>query len=204
MALTPTVVRKYDNDAPPPDETETATFGLGCFWGPEAEFAALAGVIRTRVGYAGGTKSDPTYHTLGDHTEVFQLDYDPDVISYTDLLDEVFTSHNPRKQTAKRQYQNLTLTATDEQQEQVEAFLASSMYDRDTIETRIEPLSQFYVAEAYHQKYNLKGKGWVTEVFDDLEYSDEQLRESPAAAVLNAHLSGYDVSAPFISTPTER
>jgi len=204
MALTPTVVRKYDNDAPPPDETETATFGLGCFWGPEAEFAALEGVIRTRVGYAGGTKSDPTYHTLGDHTEVFQLDYDPDVISYTDLLDEVFTSHNPRKQTAKRQYQNLTLTATDEQQEQVEAFLASSMYDRDTIETRIEPLSQFYVAEAYHQKYNLKGKGWVTEVFDDLEYSDEQLRESPAAAVLNAHLSGYDVSAPFISTPTER
>ena len=71
MELSPSVVREHDRAAPDPSETETATFGLGCFWGPDARFGALKGVVRTRVGYAGGTETDPSYHALGDHTEVF-------------------------------------------------------------------------------------------------------------------------------------
>lgn len=114
MRPTPTAIREYDAQAPASEMTETATFGVGCFWGPDAQFGALDGVVRTRVGYAGGTKIDPTYHSLGDHTEVFQLDFDPDVVSYTDLLDHVFRSHDPRSQTRKTQYQNIVLTVVIE------------------------------------------------------------------------------------------
>ena len=62
-------------------ETETATFALGCFWGPDASFGALEGVVRTRVGYAGGSSENPTYEMIGDHTETIEIDYDPEVIS---------------------------------------------------------------------------------------------------------------------------
>ena len=69
-----------DDAAPPSSATDTATFGLGCFWGPDARFGAMEGVVRTRVGYAGGTTPEPTYHDLGDHTEAVQVEYDPTVI----------------------------------------------------------------------------------------------------------------------------
>lgn len=197
--LTPTVVREYDRNAPTSEETERATFGLGCFWGPDAAFGGLDGVVRTRVGYAGGTKADPTYHTLGDHTEVVQVDFDPDVTSYRDVVTEVFERHDPRHQTAKRQYQNVVLTESPRERELVEAVVADSGFDPDSVETRIESLSAFHVAESYHQKYNLAGTRWATEPFEKLGYDDADVRESPAAAVLNAHLAGHDVSAPFLS-----
>ncbi|MFB6175557.1 MAG: peptide-methionine (S)-S-oxide reductase, partial [Halobaculum sp.] len=73
-------------------------FATGGFWGPDAAFGAVDGVVRTRVGYAGGTEPDPTYHDIGGHTEAFQIDYDPDVISYTDLLSRIFERHDPRNQ----------------------------------------------------------------------------------------------------------
>lgn len=66
-------------------ETETAAFALGCFWGAEAQFGCLPGIVYTRVGYAGGTKENPTYHNLGDHTETVQVVYDPSEISYEEL-----------------------------------------------------------------------------------------------------------------------
>jgi len=101
MTPTPTAIREYDTQAPASEMTETATFGVGCFWGPDAQFGALDGVVCTRVGYAGGTKTDPTYHSLGDQTEVFQLDFDPDVISYSDLLARL-PEPDPHSQTRKR------------------------------------------------------------------------------------------------------
>ena len=145
----PEPIRDYDERAPGRDETETATFGLGCFWGPDAQFGAMAGVVRTRVGYAGGTNPDPTYHALGDHTEVVQVDYD---------LDE-------------------------------------NGLEADAIGTRIEQLTRFYIAEDYHQKYNLRSKRSLMEPFEELGYDDEALRESPAAAKLNGVASGNDVAA---------
>jgi len=79
-------------------DSETATFALGCFWGPDASFGALEGVVRTRVGYAGGTTEGPTYKMIGDHTETIEIDYDPAVISYRELLEIFFDSHNPYSQ----------------------------------------------------------------------------------------------------------
>lgn len=190
MTLTPNAVREYDDR--PRGETETATFGLGCFWGPEASFGAVEGVVRTRVGYAGGTKSNPSYHALGDHTETVQIDYDPTVVSYTDVLDRVFAAHDPHHQTAATQYQNVVLPATQSQREAVSRYLDAN--ELDGIETRVERLSRFTPAEAYHQKHSLRGRDRLSNVFREAGYDDETIRESPAAAVVNAHAAGHETA----------
>jgi peptide-methionine (S)-S-oxide reductase len=202
MTLTPTVVREYDRQAP--TELETATFGLGCFWGPDAEFGAIDGVVRTRVGYAGGTKANPSYEVLGDHTEVVQVEYDPEQVTFAELLDRAFELHDPSHQTQKRQYQNIVFTATERQKDQLEQYLESNGYDADTLATRLESLSEFHVAERYHQKFNLRGKRWITDVFDAAGYDGADVRESPAAAKLNAHVAGHSVSVPFLNHVSER
>ncbi|MFA9416956.1 peptide-methionine (S)-S-oxide reductase MsrA [Natrinema sp. HArc-T2] len=201
MMLTPTVVTEFDSQAS--ENTETATFGLGCFWGPDAAFGAVDGVVRTRVGYAGGTKSDPSYEILGDHTEVVQVEYDLEQLSFTDLLERAFSEHNPYQQPQKRQYQNIMFTETGDQHDQLLAFLNESDLDRDRLATHLESLDQFYLAEAYHQKFNLRGKRWITDVFTEAGYDEEAVRESPAAAKLNAHVAGHDVSAPFIDQASD-
>jgi peptide-methionine (S)-S-oxide reductase len=189
----PTAIREYDERAPDPAETETATFALGCFWGPDARFGAMEGVVRTRVGYAGGTTTDPTYHALGDHTEAFQVEFDPEAVSFRDLLERVFRSHDPNRQTSKTQYQNVVFAGDADQRAVVDDYLADRGLDADAIGTRVERLDRFYLAEPYHQKYNLKGTPSVVDVFEDADYDDATLRESPAAAKLNGFASGHDV-----------
>ncbi|WP_222914913.1 peptide-methionine (S)-S-oxide reductase [Natrinema sp. SYSU A 869] len=201
MMLTPTVITEFDKQVP--EDTETATFGLGCFWGPDAIFGALDGVVRTRVGYAGGTKPDPSYEVLGDHTEVIQFEYDPEQLSFDELLERAFTEHNPYQQSGKRQYQNILFTETAEQYEQLLSYLDENEFSRETINTRLEELDQFHVAEDYHQKFNLRGKRWITDVFAEADYDDGAIRESPAAAKLNAHVAGHDVSIPFVKSTYE-
>ncbi|MXR50611.1 peptide methionine sulfoxide reductase [Halovenus sp. WSH3] len=198
MTVTPTVLREYDRSAPDPNETETATFGLGCFWGPDATFGARDGVVRTRVGYAGGSRADPTYRALGDHTEVVQIEFDPEQTSYRDLLEVAFREHDPRRQTAKRQYQNLVLTEGDDQRGAVIEHIEGSDHPRERVETRIEPLDQFYPAEGYHQKYTLRSHAALLEQFETV-YDETGIRESPAAAKLNAHVTGKEVSVPFLN-----
>ncbi len=195
MTPTPADIREYDSAAPSREETETATFALGCFWGPDAQFGAIDGVVRTRAGYAGGTKPDPTYHALGNHTEVFQVDYDPATLDYTDLLERVFQGHDPHQQTRKTQYQNIVFAGTSEQQATLASYLDANGYDADAIETRIEQLSRFYLAEDYHQKHDLRARESLLNIFKEAGYDDEQLRESPAAATLNGFAAGHDVSA---------
>jgi len=194
MALTETQIREYDRGAMDSGETETATFGIGCFWGPDAQFGAIDGVVRTRVGYAGGTKRDPTYHSLGDHTEVFQVEFDPGTIAYRDLLEMVFTSHNPQHQTRKTQYQNVVLVATAAQQATLNEFLTTQGLTVDGIGTRVEQLSRFYVAEDYHQKYKLRSVSSLMDTFEAAGYGDNELRESPIAAKLNGYAAGHDVA----------
>jgi len=201
MTLTPAVVRAYDERAPSADETETATVALGCFWGPDATFGAREGVVRTRVGYAGGTKVDPTYHALGDHTEALQVDYDPGVVSYTDLLAQAFRNHRPQSQSRKTQYQNVVFTASPEQRAALEAFLDARGLAADAIETRVEQLSQFHLAEAYHQKHDLRSRRRLVDAFEEAGYDDADLRESPAAAKLNGHAAGNDIPDSDLAAP---
>lgn len=193
MRLSPAEIKRYDDQALSTDQTETATFALGCFWGPEAQFAALEGVVRTRVGYAGGTKSDPSYRALDDHTEAFQVDFDPDRRSFSDLLELVFRSHDPNRQTPTVQYQNIVFVSTGDQRDQLSSYLSATELSAAAIETRIEPLSRFYIAEAYHQKHSLRGRQSLLMAFEQAGYVDADIRESPAAAKCNASAAGRDL-----------
>ena len=194
MTLTKTQIREYDRRAMDSEATATATFGIGCFWGPDARFGAIDGVVRTRVGYAGGTKLDPTYHALGDHTEVFQVEFDPEAVAYRDLLNRVFESHNPRRQTTKTQYQNVVFAGTEAQRTVLDEFLDTRGLTADGVGTRIERLSRFYPAEDYHQKYKLRSVSSFTDAFEAAGYGDDELRESPIAAKLNGYAAGHDVA----------
>ena len=173
-----------------PDRIETATFGLGCFWSPDAQFGSIPGVVRTRVGYAGGCKDDPTYHDLGDHTETVEIDYDPQVLSYTDLLDLFWSAHKPLRPSFKRQYMSLILYRSDEQKQQAEDTKAREVQKYGEIHTEISPLSRFYLAEDYHQKYRLRHRPEFMKAFEDI-YNDEQFVNSTVAARVNGYLSGY-------------
>jgi len=147
-------------DAAAPEKTETATFALGCFWHPDSQFGVLPGVVRTRVGYAGGTKVDPTYHDLGNHAETIQIDFDPEKITYEQLLDSFFTLHNPcTRSFSSLQYRSAIFVHGDEQRKAAEA--AKEKYaakEGRTVLTAILPAGKFYLAEDYHQKYLLKRK----------------------------------------------
>ena len=116
-------------------------------------------MVRTRVGYAGGKKKNPTYHDLGDHTETIQMDYDPAVISYEELLDVFWDSHNAAVPSWSRQYMSIIFTHDDEQKR-----LAAESRDREaaktksTIVTEIRPAGEFFLAEDYHQKYLLRSE----------------------------------------------
>jgi peptide-methionine (S)-S-oxide reductase len=195
VTLYPAVVTEYDQSAPSPDETETATFALGCFWGPDATFGAITGVVRTRVGYAGGTKPDPTYHDLGDHSEAIQVEYDPSELDFADLVAVAFENHDPLSRPRKRQYQNVAFYESDADRDAIESHLRESDWPRDAVETRIERLDEFHIGETYHQKFNLGSTASLRSRFEEAGYDDADVRESPAAAKVNAHVAGHDVPA---------
>jgi len=186
----PDEIQAFDASAPDPAETKTATFALGCFWGPDVTFGAVEGVVRTRVGYAGGTTADPTYHDIGDHSEALQVDFDPGVVSFHELVDLAVANHNPRRQPRKRQYQSVLFYGSEREREVIEERLDEI---RTTVETRVEPLDRFCLAEDYHQKYNLRSDRAVMSAFEDAGYDDADIRESPAAARLNAAVAGTEV-----------
>lgn len=166
-------------------ETRTATFGIGCFWS-ETEFGKLEGVKRTRVGYAGGTRENPSYEDLGDHTETVQVDYNPEEITYEELLDTFWSSHSPVVK-KKTQYRSVILYHTEEQRRKAEESLEKKESEIGPVETGIEPMKEFHVAEDYHQKYHLRNSERFSE-FENL--SDKELRESEKAAKANAEVAG--------------
>ncbi len=145
--------------------TESATLAGGCFWCIEAAFKELDGVKSVTSGYAGGSVKNPTYEAVcsGDtgHAEVVQVEYDPETVSYDDLLEVFFTIHNPTTLNKQgpdvgTQYRSAVFYHDDEQKEIVETFIeqleSADAYD-DPIVTEVEPLETFYEAEEYHQDY---------------------------------------------------
>ena len=140
-----------------------AIFGAGCFWGVEAAFRQLDGVTRTRVGYAGGATENPTYedvcsHTTG-HAEVVEVTYDPERVSYEQLLDVFWAKHNPTQ--LNRQgwdigdnYRSAIFFNDEEQHESALKSKAGEQRNWGApIVTQIEPAQTFYEAEDYHQQY---------------------------------------------------
>lgn len=172
----------------------TITLGMGCFWSPEALFGSLPGVVRTRVGYAGGTTEHPTYREMGDHSETVELDFDPEILSYEALLETFWNRHNPININGYkgRQYQSLLLFR-DRQQE--EAFRrAKERMEAEKgrpLETEIVPFRGFHPAEPRHQKYYLKRYPDAIAKLSELYSSEEELTNSTLAARLNGLAKGF-------------
>lgn len=122
-------------------------------------------MVRTRVGYAGGTTPSPTYHRLGDHTETIEIDYDPTLIGFEDILDVFWSSHDPRRPAPSRQYRSAVFFRTDEERLAAEESKARAEAAMGQVATSIEPLRAFHLAEDYHQKYKWKqfAKEWEGE-----------------------------------------
>lgn len=172
---------------------EPATFGMGCFWGPEARFGSIPGVVRTRVGFAGGTLPSPTYRRMGDHTETIQIEFDPLMISYADVLREFWQHHYPNRDNYKgRQYISLLHYHTEQQRLMIDVIRKEmELQLGEPIETEISPFTQFTPAEEKHQKYYLKRYPKALEQTASLYPDRELLMDSTFAARLNGFVKGY-------------
>jgi len=153
-----------------PEITETATFGAGCFWGVEAAFRKIEGVLETAVGYSGGHYDNPTYKDVCSgrtgHAEVVRVTFDPERVTYGDLLEVFWKIHDPTQVNRQGpdvgyQYRSVVFFHSPAQEkaavESKKALEESGKYSRP-IATSIEPAAKFWKAEEYHQQY-LEKKG---------------------------------------------
>jgi len=168
---------------------------MACFWAPDSLFGIQNGVIRTRVGFAGGTTENATYRNIGDHAEAIEIDYDPNEVSYGELLDLFWKNHDPTARTSK-QYTSLIMYHDQEQKELAEKTLKEEEKKKSTyIVTKILPATQFYDAEDYHQKYRLQQHPSVMKAVGLVP--GNKLKSSHLAARLNGYVVGRGGLAQF-------
>ena len=153
--------------------SEKATFGAGCFWGVEARFSEMHGVLDSVVGYEGGVLEHPTYKEVCSdrtgHAEVVEVRFDPARVGYEQLLDAFFSLHDPTQMNRQgpdwgTQYRSVIFTHTDAQAAQARAKISElnvSGTFRKPIATLVEPAQTFWKAEEYHQRY-LEKRGMVS------------------------------------------
>lgn len=157
-----------------------ATFGNGCFWCTEAIFEQLKGVKRVEAGYAGGTVKYPSYEKVCSgntgHAEVIRLKYDPNTISYRELLDVFFYTHDPTTLNRQggdhgTQYRSAIFYHNESQKMEAEKIISDlekeNVYDNPIV-TEVVPINNYYVAENYHQDYynNNKNQGYCRAVIN--------------------------------------
>ncbi|KAG9443081.1 hypothetical protein H6P81_018935 [Aristolochia fimbriata] len=170
----------------------TALFALGSFWRSEAVFGCLPGVVRTSVGYAGGTRVNPEFRNLGDHAEAVQVEYDPHMIQFRKLLDVFWSSHDSRQIFGQgpdvgNQYRSIIFVNGSE-----EARLAAVSKEKEQtrdkstlVTTEIQQLGTFYLAESEHQKFELKRSPSLLQLLGNMR--DEELTRSTVATRLNSY-----------------
>ena len=149
-------------------------------------------MIRTRVGYSGGTLDNPTYYQLGDHTETLQIDYDPERTSYEKLLELFWSEHDPTSRAWSTQYKAVVFYHDNEQKrlaEESRERLAARLKRR--VFTEVIPFRRFYPAEAYHQKYYLRQDRGLLQELQRYYSIDAELMNSTAAARVNGYLGRF-------------
>jgi peptide-methionine (S)-S-oxide reductase len=152
--------------------------------------------VRTRVGYAGGTKPNPTYHDLGDHSETLQIEFDPGLITYEKLLGLFWKAHDPAWPAQSRQYRAALFYHGEEQKR-----LALESRERQqarhgrAIRTDVFPFQEFYRAEDYHQKFYLRQDPGLMGEFRAIYPEARAFTDSTAAARVNGYLAGYGSQA---------
>lgn len=178
----------------PVKETRIAAFALGSFWRGEAVFGCFPGVVRTRAGYAGGSKQSPDYHSVGDHAETVEVEYDPSVISFHHLVEVFWLNHDPSQVFGQGpdvgpQYRSIIFTQNDEERELASASKAiQQQKSLHLVLTEILKLEVFYPAEAEHQKFELRRKPQLLKLLGDI--SDDELMTSVLATKLNGYAAG--------------
>ena len=152
-------------------QTQKATFGAGCFWGVEAAFRKVSGVADTAAGYMGGVLENPTYEDVCSdatgHVEVVEVLYDPEKVSYEELLKMFWSIHDPTQVNMQgpdvgTQYRSVIFYHTEEQKgkaEKSKVELDASRKLKKPVATAIEPALAFWRAEEYHQRYAEKHPG---------------------------------------------
>jgi methionine-S-sulfoxide reductase len=149
-------------------------------------------VIRTRVGYAGGTTPNPTYERIGDHTETLQIDFDPATIGYDELLEVFWAEHDPGSRPWSRQYMAAIFYHDDRQRDAAVASRERVAARRGIkVVTEVLPVAAFTLAEDYHQKYYLRGHRGILREFKAMYPRESDFVASTAAARANGYLSGY-------------
>jgi peptide-methionine (S)-S-oxide reductase len=148
--------------------TEKAIFGAGCFWGVEAEFREVEGVVEVISGYSGGRTENPTYGDVCSgatgHAEVIEVEYDPSKVSYEELLEVFWREHDPTQLNRQgpdvgTQYRSVIFFFTPEQEAAAHASKEKAQERfKKPIATQIVPASEFYRAEEYHQRYFEKNR----------------------------------------------
>ncbi|MBN1857871.1 peptide-methionine (S)-S-oxide reductase MsrA [Candidatus Bipolaricaulota bacterium] len=183
-------------DAGPVDKrVETATFAMGCFWGPDGLFGVIPGVIRTRVGYAGGASATPTYHDLDGHAEAIQIDFDPSIVSYDQLLSAFWENHDGFAAPYSRQYRSVVFAHNEAQRAAAEKLVRQASERRGAqAQTEIADFQQFTRAEDYHQKYRLQASASLRPISDELKsrlatFADYV--DSTIVARINGYVSGW-------------
>ena len=147
---------------------ERATFGAGCFWGVEAEFRKVDGVVEAAVGYSGGNTKSPTYKDVCSgatgHAEVVEVEYDPSKVSYEELLEVFWKNHDPTTPNRQgwdvgNQYRSAIFYHSPEQKAAAQASKEKAQERfKKPIVTEITSASEFYRAEEYHQRYFEKNR----------------------------------------------
>lgn len=173
---------------------QTITLGMGCFWSPDALFGQITGVIRTRVGFAGGTTDNPTYRQLGDHTETVEIDFDAGIVSLETLLNVFWSNHNPINinDYKGQQYKSLILFRDPVQNNVIQDVMRSTEEQgKGILGTEIAPFTVFYPAEERHQKYYLKRHPDAINKLRTFFPTDEELTNATLAARLNGLAKGY-------------
>lgn len=179
---------------PPSDKflLKTAVFSLGSFWRSESVFGCLDGVVRTTVGYAGGSKSNPEYRSLGDHAESVHIEYDPRLVNFRQLLEVFWSSHDSRQVFGQgpdvgNQYRSIIFVNGTE-----ESRLAAVSKEREQtksrssiVTTQLQELGTFYPAEPEHQKFELKRNPFLLQLIGNMV--EEELEKSSLAAKLNGY-----------------
>jgi peptide-methionine (S)-S-oxide reductase len=151
------------------------------------------------VGYSGGSKKNPTYYNLGDHTETFQVDFDPTRVTYEQLLDIFWASHRPDERSWSRQYLKAIFYHNEEQKRLAEASrdkVAAKI--RGQVSTPILPATEFYLAEDYHQKYALRrGAPELAREYAAIYPRLEDFVNSTAVTRVNGYLGGFGTPEVF-------
>jgi len=189
------VVKKPKLDNQLHTKIETATFAMGWFWGSDALYGSLEGVISTQVGYAGGSTEKPTYHNIGDHSETVKVLYDPELISYEELLKEFLRNHDPFHVSFSRQYRSAIFYHDELQKAQALEYIeALEWKTKKKVMVSVEEAGPFYPAEGYHQKYYLQMHEDIMAEFRKIYPSFQDIVNSTAAARVNGYLGGYGLN----------